>query len=224
MKCSGIARSDRSIISEAFAADRWIAPPDLIQRMAVNVDIRYEVDFDLRMRDGQEPVISTIPMPALMKLLDYPEQPKFEYIGGVNIRAVLSSVDAYVSIYVPDPKYQFNRISLTGNELIIEIAGEPKRKDVFDDLLFEALEILGLGQVWSIDKVTTKKQQYAKIQPIDDDLRREFQHWATDNYGIFSLGRFATWRPQTQLDDLVQDIRRIEGWINKGRYEVRKAR
>ena len=222
-KCSGIYRSDRSIPTSPISEARWIAPSDLIQRMAANVEIRFNCDFAPRMIEAGCPIVSTIPMPALMRLLDYPERPKFEYIGGVNIRATLSSVDAYVSVYVPDPKYSFNRISLTGNELIIEIARKPSGL-IIDDVILQVGEILGLQHTWRIDQVTSSQQQYAKIQPIDDDLRKEFQHWATDKFGIFSLGRFATWRPGLQLDDLVQDIRKIEGWINKGRYEVRKAR
>jgi hypothetical protein len=47
--------------------------------------------------------------------------------------------------------------------------------------------------------------------------------WATDNYNIFSLGRFATWRPGLQMDDLVQDVRKIEGWFSN-RYELQKHR
>lgn len=219
MKCSGIARSDRSIISEAFAADRWIAPPDLIQRMAVPVDVRYEVEFTPKMIVNGEPVISTIPMPVLMKLLDYPEQPFFEFIAGVNLRAKAQNCDAYVSIYVPDPQYLFNRISITGNEIIAEYAGKPE--------LFAGCELEKISSIIGTSGLQFEKfvtQQYAKIQPIDEDVRKEFMHWATDKFGIFSLGRFATWRPGLQLDDLVQDIRKIEGWINKGRYEVRKAR
>jgi hypothetical protein len=221
MKCSGIARSDRSIISEAFAADRWIAPANLIERMAADVDIKFDFDFKTGQAvalSGQEPIISTIPMPALMKLLGYNDRPEFNYIDGVTLKATVPNCEAYVSIYVPDPVLKFNRISITGDQIIAEYAGKHE--------LFAGFELAEINAILGVEAqfVEFKDQRYAKIQPIDEDVRKEFMHWATDKFGIFSLGRFATWRPGLQLDDLVQDIRRIEGWINKGRYEVRKAR
>jgi hypothetical protein len=222
-KCSGIYRSDRSIPTSPVSEARWIAPPNLIQRMAANVEIRFNCDFAPRMIEAGRPIISTIPMPLLMKILDYPEQPKFEYVSGFNLRMKAAACEAYVSIYVPDPQYLFNRISITGDEVIAEYANISKDLIDIEDQKLLVSFLLGFPVHCFQDAVLTE-QKYAKIQPIDDDARKEFQHWATDRFNIFSLGRFSTWRPNLLLDDLVNDVRRIEGWINKGRYEVRKAR
>ena len=47
--------------------------------------------------------------------------------------------------------------------------------------------------------------------------RKAFIFWASSTRGVaYSLGRFATWRPQLQTEDLIQDIRLIEGWIREG--------
>ncbi len=46
--------------------------------------------------------------------------------------------------------------------------------------------------------------------------------WATDNFNIYSLGRFATWRPGLLLDDLVNDIRVIQKIADHGNYDHRK--
>jgi hypothetical protein len=56
-------------------------------------------------------------------------------------------------------------------------------------------------------------QSYAKIAPMDETLRRNFIYWASTVTGrAYQLGRFATWRPRLLLDDLVHDVRLIEGW------------
>jgi hypothetical protein len=61
-----------------------------------------------------------------------------------------------------------------------------------------------------------------KILPIDEDIRRRFIMWASDNFGIYSLGRFATWRPGLQLDDLVNDVRVIQRISSTNSYDYRK--
>jgi large conductance mechanosensitive channel len=46
---------------------------------------------------------------------------------------------------------------------------------------------------------------------------------ATINYGVYSLGRFATWRAGLLMDDLVQDVQKIDRWIGAGNYAVAQA-
>jgi hypothetical protein len=160
-----------------------------------------------------------------MKLLNYPHCPDpeaaFTYSSGFNIRAqVLGPCEAYVSLLVPDPIHPFSRISLTGSEIIIECIGEmPSLTSGIQQLADQAADMLGL----EVGKATFTRSRYAKINPVEDELRKGFMHWATDQYNIFSLGRFATWRPGLLLDDLVQDVRKIAQW-SEDRYEVRKGR
>jgi hypothetical protein len=47
--------------------------------------------------------------------------------------------------------------------------------------------------------------------------------WASHNFNVYSLGRFATWRAGLLLDDLVNDIIQIENWISAGPYAVQKT-
>ena len=223
-KNTGISRSDRSIIDGTVIADRWIAPPDLISRMAQSSSIIYNANFSHKphLEPGDCPYISTIPMPALMEALDYPKRSQFNFKGtaGNNIKVRIQNCDAYVSLLIPDPDIYFSRLSLTGDELIIE-GIDPE--DYFPErtVVWEACELLGVEP--DLQSVTVHNQTYAKLLPIDDDGRKEFIHWATDKFGIFSLGRFATWRPGLLLDDLVQDIRLIDKWIDR-RYELNRSR
>lgn len=217
-KNSGMMRSDRSITDGMVSADRWIAPSNLIEQMAEGIEIRYGEEFDFA--SSGEKVISTIPMPFLMKALSYSRQIKFDYSSGVNIKARIENCDAYVSLLVPDPDEVFSRVSVTGDELIVEIPGTvtmEKSGDevppVFQPILYNALRLLGI-QRSAVKDVSVHNQRYQKILPIDNDDRREFIHWASATIGkAYQLGRFATWRPGLLLDDLVKDIRIIDGWI-----------
>ena len=157
-------------------------------------------------------------------------------MNGFNVNCILENVDAYVSVYVPDPLELFNRVSLTGNVMTIEVSlphfssadevsnymnrirdNDRERRE----LLKSALYVLGIDKTiisnerWSV-------QRYAKILPITEVERKTFVLWATDKFNIYSLGRFATWRPGLLMDDVVNDVRVIRRIINNGSYDHRK--
>lgn len=232
-KCLGVRRSDRSISDLEPVAERYIAPDDFIERLAETAKIQFSVDWDIRKRNAGVPVISTLPMPLMMKMLEYSDyqHPKFKHVVGFNLRAKLKQCDAYVSIYVPSPDYGFNRISITGDQLVVEYAMPGASLDDVEETLKrmdavreaeKAFDILGMTYLdWVGSRPSFHKQAYAKIMPIENDVRKDFIHWATVTHNIYSLGRFATWRPGLLLDDLVKDIQLIEKWISKkNKYDV----
>lgn len=230
-KNTGTFRSDRSIVAGTTVADRWIAPPNLISRIAERLDIKFGRQFDFadllpvgEVKAKAEPIISTIPMPALMKLLAYGGAPEdmFNYTSSINITATIANCDAYVSLMVPDPSIPVSRISITGDQLIIECAGD-KTASTVESLVVEASYWLGISS-FDISDVRRTPQKYAKISQIDEAARHNFLFWATDKFGIYSLGRFATWRPGLLLDDIVNDVRKIDHWIGAGRYAIARHR
>jgi len=89
------------------------------------------------------------------------------------------------------------------------------------ELIRNALYVLGMDKAvikderWSV-------QRYSKILPIPEVERKRLILWATDNFNIYSLGRFATWRPGLLMDDVVNDVRVIRRIINNGSYDHRK--
>jgi hypothetical protein len=229
-KNTGVARSDRSITAGLTVAERYIAPADLIERMAAGIDIRYGHDFGAslpsdRITDlGGAPTISTIPMPVLMELLDWPHRPVLSSSPAVNVRATVKDCDAYVTLNVPDPKIEFSRVSLTGNELIVEVPRATQVRPGDASYATQAAALLGIAEN-RLSAIQAHASPYAKILPINDDERKQFIYEASTKHGIYSLGRFATWRPGLLLDDLVQDIRKIEGWINgQSHYDMTKGR
>jgi hypothetical protein len=218
----GQYRSDRSIVKGTMVEDRYVAPPDLIARMAEQCEIVYNHGYDFADGEGT-PTISTIPMPRLMELLAYPHPPTFNAKAGRNIHAQVHSADAFVSLIVPHPNSPISRVSITGDEAIIECTDNNRTPASAEDIVGIACELLGFN-AQDVHTITEHKQQYAKIQPIDEATRKNFMFWATDKFNIFSLGRFATWRPGLLMDDLVQDVRKIEGWIQGSRYDLVRAR
>lgn len=223
-KNTGTYRSDRSVIAGRVAGERFIAPPDLIERMAEGAHIIFGSSFDFQSKG--DPIISTIPMPALARALRYPKDLGFAYSEGCVIRATVKHCDAFLSVLVPRPSAPFSRISITGNELIIEfprIAAHALAGT--NGILGEACALVGI-EVRDLENVEGPiAQRYSKIVPVDDDERKAFMFWATDNHNVFSLGRFATWRPGLLLDDLVNDVRLIDRWITqKDRYALAKHR
>ena len=216
----------RSIVSaQGNIETRYISPPDFIQRMTDCVTAKFEFgkNIDKNYISGtDEVIISTIPMPTLMSILGWKSSGvSFSSVDGLNIKARVGKMDAYFSLYVPDPDYKGSRISVTGDELTIEC---PNAKEVdADEIVYRASIIIGVS-LERIKDVRSHEQKYAKILPIDDSHRKRFIIWATENYNVYSLGRFATWRPGLLLDDVVNDVRIICKLANgESSYDAKKG-
>ena len=89
----------------------------------------------------------------------------------------------------------------------------------------ESVELL--EQSFGIDlsgaeQLEAVEQKYGKIAPIDDAQRKRLLFRITHEHGLFSLGRFATWR-NILLDDVVDDIAVIKRLARSGAaYDVHK--
>lgn len=226
-KNTGVYRSDRSIRTGPESAERFIAPPDLISRMAEGVKIEFGREYDPNDPHTRgAAVISTVPMPALMDILDYEFTPDFQYRSGAVVTALVKDCDAYVSILDPRPDNAISRISITGNALIVELpfpGGEgasewAKSIDQYS-VASIAANVIGVKSEALFGVSAARLQQYNKIVPIRDEHRKDFMFWATTHHSVYSLGRFATWRPGLLLDDLVQDIRLIDKWMGSSGYD-----
>lgn len=234
LKTNGTATLRSVLSADGSVSRRYIAPTDMIQQMVDLVGrsrIALGVNYSAWHADAREEgvsVISTIPMPALMDAIGWEgERPEFSCREGANVLATLDGVNAYCSLYVPDPDFPAARISITGNQLIAECyerAAYSWIKGGEQSLARTCAELIGLNPNCVRD-VELKRQKYAKILPIDEGLRREFIMWASEVHGVFSLGRFATWRPGLLLDDVVNDVRVIQQLIrNKGASYAHKLK
>jgi hypothetical protein len=216
----------RSLI-DLSPCDRFIAPPDLVEQMARGMDIHYGVDSGAPDREHHdEPWISTIPMPALMDLLDYPgERPAFVSVPGWTVTATVADCDMFVTRYLTKPNQSPYRISITGDQLIVEGSGMLPTAPTPEGIAWKAGLELGVAPS-SISGCVAHESRYMKIGRLsasDRNLASSFMFWATAEHNVYSLGRFATWRAGLLMDDLVQDVRKIEGWINSSPYDIRKT-
>ena len=221
LKSNGRA-SLRSIKSaEGKVERRFIAPPDFIQHLAdlqVN-DIEFKAEADRNMMSNLSefgPIISTIPMGTLMKLLNYPAQAEFEYRHAWVVKAEMQvQSDMCATVYYPDPALPIVRATLTGELLQIELVEKfDPATWALDRLMAEVLPDFGLDHcTYSAELVP---QNYAKIVAMPDRERRKFIMWATDEFGIYSLGRFAVWKPGLLLDDVFVDCQHIMNMIREG--------
>jgi hypothetical protein len=205
---------DRSIMN-LDPVERFIAPPNLIAQLAENLDIKYNSSMRVY-GDVTEEIISTIPMPALMNLVGW-SAPKFNHrtITTITADVVEPKMDIFQTLYYPgeEPWY---RCSISGNHLIIEMMGLPDNDvHVIQNALRRVLGDFGLNsnQV-NVINVDLKHQRFGKIAPIDDSQRKQFILAMSDKYGIYSLGRYATWR-NILLDDVVNDVKQVEQFITQ---------
>ena len=224
----------RSLI-DLTPSQRYIAPPNLISLMAEGLDIAFGVDGlaycapEKRDEMGMSPIISTLPMGLLMDALEYDgPRPEFDFIKGYSVKAKILNCDYFATRYYssPDPYKQLYRASITGDELILEYIGEPPflLADTYNEVLPIAHDF-GIVIEDIYDVVGPKPYKYAKIAKLSEEDRRHamaFMHWATVNWQIFSLGRFAKWEAGLLLDDLVQDVLKIERWIKGSGYDIKK--
>jgi hypothetical protein len=209
-KVLGEYRTDRSVmLPERWQSnERYIAPENLIEQMAEGVNLEFGVDYDFA--EGKEKVISTIPMPALAKAMGHRDL-GWKWLNGMNISTRVKKCEAYCTVYVPNPDVSFYRATITGDQLIIEFAFQDELFNI-RSIIHQACEMLGIKE--RCDDYKLSDQDYAKIAPIDEAERRNFIYWASTVTGrAYQLGRFATWRPRLLLDDLVKDVRTIEGWM-----------
>ena len=208
-KTTGQYLSNRSIVEGTVIAERYIAPPNLIEQMAQNININYD-SFEYT---DKLPHISTIPMPMLMNILGYPHVIDFKSMPGIVFTGRILDCDAYVSVLFPGPDVPYSRATITGDNLIVEFPNLRELPDTPD--LAHVYYSLGLHDCVVLD-ADFKRQDFFKIIEIDDSERKKFMRWATVNFNIYSLGRYSTWRPKLLLDDLIQDVRKIESWIVGG--------
>jgi hypothetical protein len=212
-KVLGEYRSDRSVmLPERWqSSERYIAPENLIEQMADGLphgSMAFDVDYDFA--PGKDKVISTIPMPTLAEKMGHPDL-GWKWLDGQNIITRVKNCEAYCTVYVPNPEVPFYRATITGDQLVCELAFQDQLTNP-TKIIYKACEYLGVRERY--DDFVVVKQSYAKIAPMDEAKRRNFIYWASTETGrAYQLGRFATWRPKLLLDDLVHDVRVIEGWM-----------
>lgn len=206
---------------------RYIAPSDFVAQMAKNLNIEFGTDFSLTQNyKGHEvhtPVISTLPMPVMMDLVGWDRKNiQFNARPIYVFRCKISTPNFHIHQTLYSTGADWYRASIHRNQLIIEMmdATQPEMENWsagglygFANGVIRAFIGGSHAQEIELSDFEVKRQHLGKITEIDEEERKKFILHLTDVYGIYSLGRFATWRPLL-LDDLVKDIKQIETLIS----------
>lgn len=201
-KVLGRVKGDRSIWN-LEPVDRYVAPDTLYEQLVVAASDRIcwgtKADFHFGKADK---VVSTAPLPITLRAVGIEPAVEFRRAGIRVLRWTVPGVDLFQTIYFPGDETPVYRASFTGNTLIAELVG---------NTIADALDtLIDLGEAFGVDVTAAEslgevKQTYGKIEPISDAARKDFLFRLTHEHGIYSLGRFATWR-NILLDDVVDDI------------------
>ena len=213
--------SYRSICNQK-TVERWVAPMDFHDILREQLHNRIEYNFPinhvslttLTLSKGRK-IISTLPINILAKLLKSDVDFDIEKnTSPIKVsRYSIPDCDVFMTYYFTDPTTRVYRASIDGSVLIIESMWDIDKEDI--KMVSRAFGLTGmeLGEI-----IVNHPQPNGKIAKINDSKRRNFILDATLNHGIYSLGRFATWR-NLVLDDVYRDIIQIKQLINKDRYE-----
>lgn len=241
-KCSGYCLSDRSITEEI--GERFISPVDFVDQLyerATSCGVKFIFNSNARPPSN---IVSTIPLLATIGLAEKYYGPSFlrespfakvmtdgfRSIQGINMNAELAGhFDCFISLYMPRDT-MWNRVSITGNRLTAEyshvfggggVSIDEKLKILDPKLMIKELSMFfsELFAPWEADKITFTISKNQKILPVNDDsARKSVLAYLSNKFNIYSVGRFATWRPGLLLDDIPNDIDRIADWIKNGKY------
>lgn len=221
LKCLGEVLGDRSIWN-LDPVDRWIAPEDFYWQMVDTMQRRIEWDQDIEFTKDAlrtwdtDCFVSTAPMHVMASGLDITtglEEFKRAPVTVVRFRA--KHCNAYQTIYFPGDETPMYRASITGDLVIAECAGP-----INDQHLLRMVTELehAFGGVDIGEPLEQVSQQYGKIAPINEQVRKHTIMKLTNEHNIFSLGRFAVWK-NLLLDDVVEDAAVIKRLMRASSYE-----
>lgn len=208
---------------------RYVAPGDFHERMVRQLDVRFgfnigvvsglcigcEGEGDWYEREENEAVLSTLPLPVLLKLAKMEQTGNFTRLAIDVQRWKIKNCDLFQTVYFPDPRHPIYRASITGDTLIVEsMGGQPNLLPLMETVVLPAFD-LNWDDTESAGWVN--RQEYGKILPLADDARHHILMELTRQHRVYSLGRFATWR-NILLDDLPQDADRIRELMGMSEY------
>lgn len=180
--------------------------------------IIYKVILDFK--KDKVPIISTVPMPLMLPMLGYREEEiKFNFKPIYVNKLIIDDCSTNCTVYYPSEATSIYRASIVDNMLIIE-----SNKPLYDTDDFNmVINSMGLPRTILSEQVLHNyEQKFGKITTIRNITRELIITNWTMKYGVYSLGRYATWRPKVMLDDVLEDIFQIRKMIHRGNYGILK--
>lgn len=209
----------RSIL-DLSPVERFVAPHNLVERLGEMCQGRIVFNSALSHSDiGKEPIISTIPLPALWELLQRTDAPEFTSAPIRVLKFRLPDADIFQTIYFPDADIPLYRATITRDEVILECSD--KMGGLTESQLDFAMRAFGIDYKTLIPK-EIRRQGLGKIQPINEAERKGLLYKLTRDHKIYSLGRFACWR-NILMDDVYDDYWKVKKMIALNEYDHVRA-
>jgi len=217
-KVTGIV-TERSILDLAVA-ERFIAPQDFIPQLADMCAGRIELGRGITegsLRELPRPLISTIPLPAMLTMTAEapPDMAEFQREPVRVMKFRVAGADVFQTVYYPDAALPAYRVTLTGDEMIVECSGAGALTQYH---LEEIAASFGL-ELKDLTALSTHRQQLGKILPLPAPRRKALLLHLSRTQNIYSLGRFACWR-NILLDDVYEDYFRIRNMMALNEYDI----
>ena len=206
--------ADRSIWN-IEPVERYIAPENFIDQLIDRCRSRIEWEHavsgeEIRLNNAEgHKAISTLPMGLMARFLKKEDAPEFKHAGIAVKRWRVPNADVFQTIYFPDRATRLYRASITKDMLIAEYVDSVDDYDFFKAFCLQERDC---------EPIETSHQRFGKIAPIDDAWRKQFIYELTTSHGVYSLGRFGTWR-NLLLDDVVDDVNVVKKLMNSVGYD-----
>ena len=212
---------DRSIWN-LDAVQRFIAPEDFYEQLigAVGKRIHWGEPCDFAIPSSA--IVSTVPLPVVLRELGLTAEPSIAEIPFTRqpiavARYRVDDCHIHQTIYFPSPETLVYRASITGDLLIVEMQHSISSNPFVDEIPEQVLPAFGISPS-RIRFIDAGDQRYGKIVPLADSTRKALLNKLSRDHGVFSLGRFATWRG-ILLDDVVHDIAIVRRLLRASNYE-----
>lgn len=195
---------------------RYIAPEDFHQQMIDSHKERIVFGSTESLIDMETPIISTLPLSVLVKELGIEANLPEDALASTPIYVTTidyDHCDLYQTVYFPALNTPVYRASMTGGKLIIEAIGQISKNDVY-----MVQDTFGLPNKNPDHSDWSVCQKIGKFHPLEENYRRQLMYQITSSFGIYSLGRHATWR-KILLDDVASDVVSIEKMLKTSLYE-----
>ncbi|QIG71660.1 hypothetical protein EVB94_189 [Rhizobium phage RHph_TM40] len=226
--------SDRSIWN-LETSDRFIAPTNFHEILmsycgdrikfnhsvtAIKSDKIYAKD-DVTIERDDTPIVSTLPMPLLGRVIGKPFDIKFESKQIKVSRYKVKGAKINQTIYFPGTETLAYRASMVQDILIIEKIEDDS--GAINDRVDDAYIINAFGLDTLDVEFIEDASQLGKITAIDEKVRKNFIFNVTRDLNVYSLGKFALWKNHTLLDDVYDDIFKIKTYMSGTDYDRMKS-
>jgi len=171
-----------------------------------------KITFECETSFGYDICISTIPLPKMLELC-----------GIVStLGAYTRSAPIYITryklnfpstvhqtIYVPEFEYRTYRMTIERDNLIIE-AHEMQADETEINYL---VKFFGISPHNLCPNPEEHKMENGKIECLDDLARKKYIMKLTQDFSIYSFGRYGIWKP-IRSEDMISDLERLKYLIS----------